>query len=47
MLGSDAKGRIVAYTFFGLFLLTEVYFGSYESMKEYIYTGALILGIIQ
>lgn len=46
MLEVGDKSKINAYIFFGLFLVTEVYFGSYENMKEHIYTGALILGIL-
>ncbi len=46
MLEVGDKSKINAYIFFGLFLATEFYFGSYENMREYIYTGALILGIL-
>ncbi len=46
MLGSGDKSKINVYVFFGLFLVTEVYFGSYENMRENIHTGALILGLL-
>lgn len=46
MLWAGDKSKINAYFFFGLFLVTEVYFGSYENIKEHIHTGALILGIL-
>jgi len=47
MLSSDAKSKITAYIFFGLFLFIKVYFGAYEDMKESILTGALILRLFK
>lgn len=47
MLSSNAKGKITAYIFFGLFLWTKVYFSSYEDMKEYMLIVALILDLVQ
>jgi hypothetical protein len=47
MLNENAKIKINAYIFFGLFLLTKVYFNSYEDMRESVLTGALILGLVQ
>lgn len=44
MLSESAKSKITPYIFFGLFLFINLYFGSYEDMREYMIAGALILG---